>query len=410
MIGSRRWSRVQTRAQALSSQARPIEHNLDLPVADPVLRFLSDKCFKGRAWRITAVSFGLYYIGSCLTAWESGTLYSWRILNSATAPLDPRALLHFVGTIAPPRNGNFVPLLSDFAHLNFSVLIAFGVFPLGYTFLLDIPNQFRRFFSSWEADDSDSKSASSLLRELQQSVSRPVNLAVAGIFGAFATVTFVALSRSQNAVARTWWGHNEFGDAGYYLALMQGLFCYYAMWGFRMTWILNERIEAEAVNVRVFRPFHEDGYYGLEPLARMLLWEAAILLLTGLALFSTFYLGYFGLEKSMLLLACLLLYTVLTAIVLAKPSIALTLQVRRLRSSAVAAIEPGLLRMANWQKSTDSKHGREFREELASLLKYHETLKACRTIPFGFAQLNTVILGYAVQSFILLHEFYARFR
>jgi hypothetical protein len=381
-----------------------------LTSAEPVMSFFHRRLVKGRVWPVAVAAFGLYYLGTAFIAWLSGTLYAQVSVDTTLDPIDLRRFLQPLALIFRPKAGDFVPLLSDITHLNFSVLICLIAYPIGYKFIQIIPSEFHRYFSSG-APDVDGPWVASFNQALQTSIARALNRVIAMAFGALAAFTFIMLARSGSATARHWWGHSQFGLAGYYLALGQAVCCYYAMWGFILLVILNRHIRLASGSLKVFHPFHSDGYYGLEPLARLLLWEAVLILLGGIALFSTFYLGYFGLEKSALMLVSMLVFTVGTATVLAWPAYVLTLRVRSLRASAIAAIEPRMqLMLFGFDGDKLASSERDVRDDLSALMRLHDALKSARTVPFGLASLNTVILGYTLQVFILLREFYARFR
>jgi hypothetical protein len=374
------------------------------------MAFLHAKVFGGRLWPVAIASFGVYYLGSSFAAWLSGTLCSPGILRVGTDLLDFTLALRALARVIPPRNGDFVPLVSDFAHFNFSALICIFALPLGYKFVQVIPTEFERFFAKG-APEVDPAWVSRFFDLLQSSASRRWHQLLAAMFGMLSGLTFVVLARSGSAEAGRWWGHATFGFAGYYLAGAQCLCCYYALWGFQVLLIVNGHIQQAAERVQRFHAFHPDGYYGLQPLARLVLWEAGLILLAGIAIFSTYYLGYFGLEKTFLLLVTLLIFTVGTGAILAWPVWVLTTHVRRLRTEAIEAIEPQMQNMLDrLRRGETARPDRELKDDLAAMIRLHDTLKTSRTMPFGFASFNTVVLGYAIQAVILVRGFYGRFR
>jgi hypothetical protein len=383
---------------------------LDFVSTEPIMAFIDATISRGRAWPVAIVSFGLYYGGSAFAAWLSGTLCAPASLAPGSGLLNFRWLLRAMTLVVPPQKGHFVPLLSDIAHLNFSILICLIAFPLSYKFFQVVPAELHRYFASG-APKADSAWVLTFFVGIQQSVARRWHLVLAAVFGILSGLSFVVLARSGNPEAQRWWGHSTFGLAGYYLAAAQALCCYYTMWGVQVLLIINRHILIASERIQRFLPFYSDGYYGFRPLAQLLLWEAVIVLLGGLALFSTYYLGYFGLEKMFLMLLSMMLFTVGTGGILGWPVIGLTKHVRDLRRFAIEAIEPRMHKILHGFIQGDvGRSERESQDELASLISLHDALKTSRTVPFGFASFNTVILGYGVQVAILLREFYGRFR
>jgi hypothetical protein len=377
---------------------------------EPLLAFLQKRFFRNRWWRVAVTGVGIYYVGSVVAAWFAGTLYSRSMLDSGTDFFDISVLIRLLATVKPPKNGNFVPLLYDFAHVNFTVLVCLVLFPFGYEFMRRIPVEFRKYFYSTDPKSSGAE-ASEFLRDLHSSIASRWNVALALSFALFGASTFVLLARSKTPVSLRWWGNAQYGYAGYYLAFGQIFCCYYLMWGFIFLWILNRFIRRAALKIKTFHLFHSDGYYGFHPLSRLVAYQAGLILIIGVALFSTFYMGYFGLEKSILVLICMVVFTVGTGTALAYPLVVLTGHVRKIRAKAIASFEPQIhetsLRFGQGRLCRDDS---ESRYDLAAMMHLHDTIRTSRTIPFGFASLNVVILGYGLQTVALMREFYARYR
>ena len=386
-----------------------VSPNFVVECMDPFSVFCVKKLCRERAWVIALLAFSIYYLGSCIAAWFSGTLFPPEALTASSDPLGFTRLIRNALPIVSRRNGDFVPLLGDFAHLNFSVICFLFLFPLCYMFFRAVPREFQKYFRSGIAEAGPDIVSHFFLR-LRASLKRPLNVALAVGFGASSSITFVLLARSNAPAAREWWGHAAFGPAGYYLAIVQGLFCYYAMWGLGMVLILNRRIQEATKMVQTFHPFHPDSYYGFRPLARLLAWEAGLALLVGLALFSTYYMGYFGLERLPLIFLSMVAFTVATGAGLAWPFWAITVHVRQLRDSAIREIEPQMHRALRGNATSGGPASANCRKELASMIPIYDALTRCRTIPFSSAELSTVILGYLLQSAALVREFYAHFR
>lgn len=397
-------------SESLKKHADTLRH-WTLTSTEPILRFLDAKLLDdGRWWLVAVIGFGVYYVGSVVAAWFAGTLYSRNMLDSGTDLFDFSILIRFLASIEPPRSGNFVPLLSDFAHLNFSLLICLVAFPLAYTFLRKIPFEFREYFDSGTPEVSPAE-ATRFLNRLRSRLAHPFNVGLSLVFALFAASTFVMLARSKTPEAARWWGNAQFGYAGYYLAFGQAFCCYYAMWGFRLFLILNQFIRDAAFETKTFHPFHPDGYYGFQPLARLIAWQALLILLGGLALFSTFYVGYFGLEKRLLILVSMCVFTVGTGAALATPLWVLTKHVRKLRAQAIAEFEPQIHNMSRrFGRGELGRKDTEMRYDLAAMMHLHDTIKSARTVPFGLASLNIVILGYGLQAVALIRQFYAHYK
>jgi hypothetical protein len=375
-----------------------------------VLAFLEAKLIRGRWWMVAVIAFGLYYLGSAIAAWFAGTLYSRNMLIPTGGLFDFSAVLRVLAIVKPPRSGNFVPLLSDFLHLNFSVLMCLFGFPLGYIFVRKIPREFREYFESGTREIS-AADASEFIDKFYSRVGSPWNIGGALVFALFAASTFVLLARSRSTEAVRWWGNSQFGNAGYYLAFGQTICCYYAFWGFELFLILNQFIRKASLKTKTLHTFHQDGYYGFQPLARLVEWQATLLLLAGLALFSTFYIGYFGLEKRLLVLACMFAFTIGTGIALALPLVVLTRHVRELRAKAIAELEPRIHDITILiGQGKIARKDRESRDELEAMMNLHDKIKATRTAPFGLASLNGVIVGYSLQALVLIQEFYSRYK
>ena len=376
---------------------------------DPISVFFARRLCQRRAWAIALMAFSLYYIGSCVAAGFSGTLLPPSDLTASSDPLGFTRLIRNILPLVSWRSGEYVPLLGDFAHLNFSVICFGFIFPLGYKFLSAVPREFQKYFRS-EVPEVDRGRVLDFFGRLESSLKRRLNLAVSIAFGIVSSFTFVFLARSNAPAARDWWGHSSFGYAGYYLAIVQGLFCYYAMWGFGLVLILNRHIQEATRMAHEFHPFHTDGYYGFRPLARLLGWQAGLALLVGLALFSTYYMGYFGLERLPLVFLSMAAFTVVTFAGLAWPFWALTVRVRQLRDSAIREIEPQMHRALRGHATTSEPAKAKWRKELVSTIPIYEMLTKCRTVPFTSAEMNAVIFGYLLQSAALVREFYAHFR
>jgi hypothetical protein len=376
---------------------------------DPFSVFCVKKLCRERAWAIALLAFSTYYLGSCVAAWFSGTLFPPKVLTFSSDPLGFTRLIRNLLPFVSWRNGDFVPLLGDFAHLNFSVISFLLTFPLCYKFFGAIPQEFQKYFRSGIAE-AEPEVVPDFFRRLRSSLKRRLNVGAAAGFGALSSLTFVLLARSNSPTAREWWGHAGFGYAGYYLAIVQGLFCYYAMWGFGLVLILNRHIKEAAQMAHAFHPFHPDGYYGFRPLARLLAWQAGLALLVGLALFSTYYMGYFGLERLPLTFLSMAAFTVATGAGLAWPFWAMTVQVRQLRDSAIREIEPQMHRALRAHATSDGPASAKWRRELALTIPIYDALRKCRTIPLGSAELNVLILGYLLEAITLAREFYAHFR
>jgi hypothetical protein len=397
------------RERIVRKSATELDSSL-LVSTEPIMAFFHRTLFRGHVWPLGLAAFGLYYGGSFVAAWLAGTLYSVGMLKPATDPLAFTSWLSWLALFEAPQKGNFVPLLADFTHLNFAVLVCLIAYPLGYQFVQSIPREFQTFFDSG-VPEVEPAWVSNFLSRLKRSVGRRFNVVLASAFGILSGCTFIVLARSGVPATRRWWGHAEFGFAGYYLAFVQALCCYYAMWGFQLFLVLNRHIRDATERVRVFHPFHQDGYYGLQPLARLLAWQATLVLLGGVALFSTYYIGYFGLENSLLILISMLVFTVGTGAGLAWPLYVMTLHVRHLREDAIKAIEPQMQHMIHGLANVGGGAPIAMcRDELAPLMPLYTTLRTCRTIPFGLASLNTVIFGYLLQSAVLVRQFYAHFR
>jgi hypothetical protein len=377
---------------------------------EPIIAFLEKTLIRGQWLRVAVIAFGVYYAGSGIAAWFAGTLYSPSLLKPDEYVLDYSALFRLLGFVEPVRQGDFVPFLSDFVHLNFSVLICLVAFPLSYIFVRQIPLELKAYFNC-KSPKSDPVQTTEFAKDFQKRLARPVNVVLATFFAVFAVSTFVLLARSRNAEAMRWWGNVQFGCAGYYLAFAQGLCCYYAMWGFELFVILNGFIRDAAMKTDEFHPFHQDGYYGFQPLARLIAWQAVITMLGGLALFSTLYMGYFGLEKMPLIFVSMIVFTIGTAAALAWPLSILTLHVRELRERAVAGFEPRIHKLAiRVGKAEPGLRDEDFRYEFPAMMNLHDAMKSARTLPFGLASLNGVIVGYGAQTAILIRQFYAHFK
>lgn len=372
-----------------------------ITTAEPTLTVL-EKLLEGRAWRVAVVAFAIYYLGAAVAAWFAGTLYSRSTINSGAVIPYVSALVRFVAIVEPPKSGNFVPLLSDFVHFNFSVLVCLVALPLGYMFMRRIPAEFRTYFGSSTADCSE------FLAKLRSRLALRLNAAFALGFALLAGTTFVWLARSDSPEATRWWGNSRFGHAGYYLAFVQAGFCYYAMWGFIFLLILNRCIRDAAATITVFQPFHHDGYYGFQPLARLIAWQAGLILIGGTALFSTFYMGYFGLEDLPLTYVSMTAFLVVTGAALALPLLDLTKQVRKLRTDAMSDIAPRIHSMT--LQIRNGKLGPEDTHSLATMMGLYDTMKSARTLPFSLASLNGVIAGYGLQAAVLIRQFYAHHR
>jgi hypothetical protein len=379
------------------------------PWTEPLMRFFHKRVFRGHVWRVPFVAFALYYGGSFVAAWLSRTLYSPDMLKPTADPIGFTGRLSRLALFEAPRSDYFVPFLKDFTHLNFAILVCLIAYPMGYGFILAIPREFQTFFDSGVPDIS-SDWASDFLGRFRRSVASRWSVLMAAIYAVLAAGTFVMLARSGIPDAQRWWGNTKFGLAGYYLALVQGLSSYSALWGFTLFIVLNRHIREATERVRVFRPFHEDGYYGFQPLARLLAWQAAIVMAVGVALFSTYSMTYFGLEKSFLILLSMLAFTITTGIALARPLYAMTMHVRRLRENAIRGIEPHMQQLVDGlAEGGGGAASANSRDEVTPIMSLYSALRACRTIPFGLASLNTVILGYLWQAVLLLRAFYHQF-
>jgi hypothetical protein len=372
-----------------------------LTSTEPILALL-EKPLAGRAWRVAVVAFAIYYLGSAVAAWFAGTLYSQSTVSSGAAIPYVSALVRFLAFVEPPSSGNFVSLSSDFAHFNFSVLTCLVALPLGYAFMRRIPEEFRMYFGSSTADCSE------FLARLRSRLALRLNAALAVGFALLAGSTFVWLARSDGAEAVRWWGNSRFGGAGYYLAFGQAVFCYYAMWGFIFLLILNRSIRDAAAATTVFHPFHHDGYHGFQPLARLIAWQAGLILIVGTALFSTFYMGYFGLEQLPLTYLSMVAFLAVTGAALASPLWDLTKQVRKLRTEAISDIGPRIHSMA--LQIRRGKLNQQDTQTLAIMMDLHDAMKSAQTLPFSVAALNGVIFGYGLQAAVLIRQFYAHHR
>jgi hypothetical protein len=213
--------------------------------AEPMLAFLEAKLIRGRWWMVAVIAFGLYYLGSAIAAWFAGTLYSQNMLTSTGGLFDFSAVIRVLAIVKPPRSGNFVPFLSDFVHLNFSILMCIFGFPIGYRFVQKIPVEFKKYFGSGTREISTAY-ASVFFDKFYSCVGRRRNVGWAFVFALFAASTFALMARSRSPEAVRWWGNSQFGDAGYYLAFGQGICCYYAFWGFELFLILNDFIRKAA--------------------------------------------------------------------------------------------------------------------------------------------------------------------
>lgn len=156
------------------------------------------------------------------------------------------------------------------------------------------------------------------------------------------------------------------------------------------------------------RPFHADGCNGLRPVGSLIFFLWVFALVLAASIFVAMGVGYLGLEQTPLAWA-LALFAMLTipfaAIV---PLHACVNAILRARTTELGRLEPLLdaqyrtSLLALNKSQNDTKAGVE---RYSTAQAMHTTLKDMNIWPFDPRALSVVVLAYAAQVLITLHEF-----
>jgi hypothetical protein len=206
-----------------------------------------------------------------------------------------------------------------------------------------------------------------------------------------------------------WWGHSSHGPAGILFSVACGLALYF---GGVCLWLLTtglNSISAIFEHPISLRPFHPDGCNGLKQVGNYIIFLFCLCLAMAVAIWITLGLGYLHIQDLLATWIVALGAILVVPLILIKPLVRITGQVRTARFQKLSAIDQrlqGLL--ADFEKHlADSADAIVWRKSLSDLLEARHAMNdvySTNIFPFSPRIAGTLSASYLIQAVLFLHQ------
>lgn len=206
-----------------------------------------------------------------------------------------------------------------------------------------------------------------------------------------------------------WWGHSSHGPAGIFFAVACGLALYF---GGVCLWLLTTGLNSISTVFEhpiSLRPFHPDGCNGLKPVGNYIIFLFCLCLAMAVAIWITLGLGYLHIQDLLATWIVALGAILVVPLILIKPLVRITGQVRTARFEKLSAIDQrlqGLL--ADFEKHlSDSADAIVWRKSLSDLLEARHAMNdiySTNIFPFSPRVAGTLSVSYIFQAALFVHQ------
>lgn len=293
----------------------------------------------------------------------------------------------------------------DLTHLNFTV-IACGIGSyLVYRYWQMVPSAFSQVQANCIVKES-ADNYHSILQKSQIVISSIwlKLLMLVGFLVCAATFVYITVLLRPSH----WWGSINYGYTGLALAVMISTLFAFGIYGLvvlNMVTILMKRILSQGIN---YRPLHADGYYGLKPFVNLISMNFVLVLLGGMMIFSTYYLGYFGLERTPFMYGAIVIYIVGTFLIVTHPLLVVIKAVGTARSDALCRLEKEIeSRLKRLRKNAGNSKGED---GLLILQGYYALCERKSPFPYSTNLMTAGIGTFVVQAILYVKELYTYIR
>lgn len=274
-------------------------------------------------WKIAVFVWFMYYGVTFIISLFEGIAIpgSWVVWLEKSVGWRTASSLKFI-----VNHPGVIVVIQDRTHNVFS----FFLVPIGGIIFLKLLRTSKDMFQGiWDTGviSASEEERSWFLFKLQRNFERPANNIIAVIMGMIMWGTFVYMSNRDSLVF--WWGHRNYGIAGYYLGFAMGVLTYVAVYfGIVVLEIVRGICNLMRFPV-IARPFHPDRCGGVSTIGRTLFLIYLSVAWGALTIFVVYWLGYFGLERTPTFAVVIGFYGLLTPITWIWPTLAVTKALRR---------------------------------------------------------------------------------
>lgn len=294
----------------------------------------------------------------------------------------------------------------DMTHLNFTV-VACGIGSyLGYRYFRMVPRAFAQV-----QENAVVRTSTAEYQSIQETAQSTVSslwlklIMLVGFLGCAASFVYIAVSLRPSH----WWGNIDYGYAGLSLAFMIATLFAFGIYALAVTLTVTMSMKRILLQGITYRPMHGDGYYGLRPLVKLISMKFMLVLVGGIAIFSTYYLGYFGLERSLFMFAVIAIYIIGTIAIVTRPLLVVSRVVIAARSEILHELGEEIdSHMKTLRQGAESSS-----KDSSRLLILEEYYKLCeRKSPYPYpTNLVTAGIGtFVIQVTLYVKELYSYIR
>lgn len=296
------------------------------------------------------------------------------------------------------------PVITDLTHTVFSTVIVFLGAVWFRHFTNTVPATFEKLFRD-QVFEFDQRTYELWISRVQQGYNSRRVKVTCFLLATPVLVTFLLMT--HNAGLSYWWGYHEYGFAGYYLAIIVSVAAYYGFFAIFATVTTIRAIRTLKGYRLCLRPFHPDECSGLRPLGDLIVLIYAGTIIVGIGLFTTQFLGYFGLEGSVLMWLLIAGYLGIVPLIFISPTASVRHVVKEAKKEELPILESKLQRC--YEKIRSKIEGEhldyEFRKQMEQFGKLREVQKVIGEIsewPFAANIVWSTVAIYLLQIVIAL--------
>ncbi len=290
----------------------------------------------------------------------------------------------------------------DLTHLNFTV-IACGIGSyLVYRYWRMVPPAFSQVLANCVVRESKDR-CQSILQTAQTLICSIwlKLLMLIGFFGCAATFVYIAVSFRPVH----WWGTIDYGYAGLSLAIMIATLFAFGVYGLAVLNTVTMSIQRILSQGITYRPMHADGYYGLKPFVNLISMNFVLSMLGGITIFSTYYLGYFGLERTPFMFGAIAIYIIGTIVIITHPLLVVTRTVGAARSEELGSLEEDIQSRLNILRQ-DAGSAIKNEDGLLILQEYYALCERKSPFPYPTSVVTIGISTFVAQTILYVKELY----